>query len=177
MLKNFFKVAWRNLIKSKGYSAINIGGLAVGMAVAMLIGLWVHDELSYDKYYENYDRIAQVMQHASFNGKTGTQTANPALMAPEIRAKFGSDFKYVVQASWDGGHLLAVGKRSFDKRGIFFEPDAPEMLTLKMLKGTRKGLQDPYCNLCRLFAPTLWQAWHWPHLWLPLLYLQQVYFR
>lgn len=144
MLKNFFKVAWRNLIKSKGYSAINIGGLAAGMAVAMLIGLWVHDELSYDKYYENYDRIAQVMQHASFNGKIGTQTANPAVMAPEIRAKFGSDFKYVVQASWAGGHLLAVGKRSFNKTGIFFEPDAPEMLTLKMLKGTRKGLQDPY---------------------------------
>ena len=46
MIKNYFKIAWRNLVKSKGYSAINIGGLAVGMAVAMLIGLWVYDELS-----------------------------------------------------------------------------------------------------------------------------------
>ena len=85
MFKNFFKIAWRNLVKSKGYSAINIGGLAAGMAVAILIGLWVYDELSYDKYHGNYDRIAQVMQHASFNGETGTQTANPALMGPEIR--------------------------------------------------------------------------------------------
>lgn len=144
MLKNFFKIAWRNLSKNKGYSAINIGGLAVGMAVAMMIGLWVYDELSYDKYHENYDRIAQVMQHANFNGKVGTQTTNPAQMGPEIRAKFGNDFKYVVQASWTGGHLVTAGNKNFNRTGIFFEPDALNMLTLKMLKGTRKALEDPY---------------------------------
>lgn len=144
MLNNFFKIAWRNLIKSKGYSAINIGGLAVGMAVAILIGLWVYDELSYNKYHGHYNRIAQVMQQASFNGKLETQVANPALMGPEIRAKYGSDFKYVVQASWGGNHLLLVNDKPFTKSGIFFEPDAPEMLTLKMLKGTRRGLDDPY---------------------------------
>jgi len=147
MIKNYFKIAWRNLVKSKGYSAINIGGLAVGMAVAMMIGLWVYDELSFDKYHKNYDRIAQVMQHANFNGKIETQVANPALMGPEIRAKYGSDFKYVVQSSWTGGHLLTVGDKNFTKTGIFFEPDAPEMLTLTMRKGTRAGLKDPYSIL------------------------------
>ena len=65
MIRSYFKIAWRNLGRSKGYSAINIGGLAVGMAVAMLIGLWVFDELNYDRYHKNYDRIAQVMQHAN----------------------------------------------------------------------------------------------------------------
>jgi ABC-type antimicrobial peptide transport system permease subunit len=147
MIKNYFKLAWRNLVKSKGYSAINIGGLAVGMAVAMLIGLWVYDELSFNKYHKNYDRIAQVMQHANFNGKWETQVANPALMGPELRAKFGSDFKYVVQASWAGGHLLSVDNKPFTKNGIFFEPEATDMLTLKMLKGTRTGLKDPYSIL------------------------------
>ena len=90
------------------------------MAVAMLIGLWVYDELSFDKYHKNYDRIAQVMQHANFNGKVETQVANPALMGPEIRAKYGSDFKYVVQSSWTGGHLLTVADKNFTKtlRGI-----------------------------------------------------------
>jgi len=68
MILNYFKIAWRNLIKSKGYSAINIGGLALGMAVAIMIGLWIWDELSYNKYFNNYDRIAQVMQHQNFNG-------------------------------------------------------------------------------------------------------------
>ena len=147
MIKNYFKIAWRNLVRSKGYSALNIGGLAVGMAVAMLIGLWVYDELSFNKYHNNYDRIAQVMQHANFNGKWETQVANPALMGPELRAKFGSDFKYVIQSSWTGGHLLSVDNRPFTKNGIFFEPEAPDMLSLKMLKGTRAGLKDPYSIL------------------------------
>ncbi len=144
MIKNYFKIAWRNLVKSKGYSIINIGGLAVGMAVAMLIGFWVHDELTYDRYHKNYDRIAQVMQHANFNGKIESQVSNPALMGPEIRAKYGSDFRYVVQSSWEGTHLICVGNKHIGKHGIYFDPEAPDMLSLKMLKGTRAGLKDPY---------------------------------
>lgn len=116
----------------------------MGMAVAMMIGLWVYDELTYDKYHNNYDRIAQVMQHANFNGKIETQVANPAVMGPELRAKYGSDFKYVVQSSWTVGHLLSVGNKHINKDGNFFEPDAPVMLSLKMLKGPRTGLKDPY---------------------------------
>jgi hypothetical protein len=144
MIKNYFKIAWRNLIKSKGYSAINIGGLAVGMAVAMLIGLWVYDELSFNKYHKNYSRIAQVMQHANMNGEIETQNSNPGLMGPELRAKFGNNFKHVVQASWTGGHLISIGDKHINKVGIFFEPDAPEMLSLEMIRGTKSGLKDPY---------------------------------
>lgn len=144
MIKNYFKIAFRSLSRSKGYSAINIGGLAVGMAVAMLIGLWVYDELTFDKYHKNYDRIAQVMQHANFNGQISTGISNPVLMGPEIKARYGSDFKYVVQASWNGSHMLSVGNKHIVKDGNYFEPDAPEMLTLNMLKGSRAGLKDPY---------------------------------
>ena len=85
MVINHLKIAWRNLVKSKGYSLINIGGLAVGMAVAMLIGLWIWDELSYDKYHKNYDTIVQVMQHQTFNGEVGTQNSNPAVLSAEIK--------------------------------------------------------------------------------------------
>ena len=60
MIRNYFKIAWRNLIRNKGYSAINIGGLAVGMAVAILIGLWIYDELSFNKYHKNYNGIGQI---------------------------------------------------------------------------------------------------------------------
>ena len=118
MIRNYFKTAWRNLVKNKGYSLINIGGLAVGMTVAMLIGLWIYDELSFDKYHKNYDRIAQVMQNQNFNGEIGTQTANPAEMAGEIRRVYGSDFKYVLQSSWnfDDAHLW---RQEFLKSGKF----------------------------------------------------------
>jgi putative ABC transport system permease protein len=141
---NYLKIAWRNLLKNKMYSFINIGGLAVGMAVAMMIGLWVNDELSFDIYHSHYDRIAQVMQHATFNGKVGTQTANPAQMGPEIRAKYGSSFKHVVQASWEGSYVLSLGDNHVTKSGIYFEEGAPEMLGLKMRYGTYAGLKDPY---------------------------------
>lgn len=147
MFKNYFKIAFRSLSRSKGYSAINVGGLAVGMAVAMLIGLWVYDELSFNRYHQNYDRIAQVMQHVNFNGKINTQISNPAAMGPEIRARYGSDFKHVLQASWQGSHMLSVGDKHLVKDGMFFEPGAPDMLSLKMLKGTREGLKDPYSIL------------------------------
>jgi hypothetical protein len=60
--KELFQNAWRNLKKSKFYSFINIGGLAIGMAVATIIGLWVWDELSFNKFHKNYDRIAQAWQ-------------------------------------------------------------------------------------------------------------------
>ncbi|WP_290712737.1 ABC transporter permease, partial [Flavihumibacter sp. CACIAM 22H1] len=147
MIKNYFKIAWRNLMKSKGYSAINIGGLAVGMAIALMIGLWVHDELSFNKYHRNYARIAQVMQHANYNGKIASQVSNPAVMSPELKAKFGSDFKYVVQTSWEGTHLLSVGTKHIKSGGIFMEPDGPAMLSLKLLKGSAAGMKDPYSIL------------------------------
>jgi putative ABC transport system permease protein len=142
MLKNYLKIAWRNLFKSKTSSIINISGLAVGMAVAMLIALWIFDELGFDKYHKNYDRIAQVMQNQVFNGKVETQNANPAAMAEEIRNKYGNDFKYVLQASWNFNHPLKYGDKILLKPGSFWEPGAPHMLTLKMLKGTRDGLKD-----------------------------------
>ena len=142
MLKSYFKVAWRNLLKNNIYSVINIGGLAVGMGVAILIALWVVDELNYDKYHANYDRIAQVMQHQTYNEEIGTQEANPAQMAEEIRNVFGSDFTYVLQASWNHGHTVTYGEKMFFQQGSYFEPEVAEMLTLKMIHGTRDGLKE-----------------------------------
>jgi putative ABC transport system permease protein len=147
MILNYFKIAWRNIINSKGYSAINIGGLAVGMSVAILIGLWIWDELSFDTYHPNYNRIMQVMQHQNYNGEVGTQVSNPAVLGQEIRTKYPNDFTYVVQASWNSQHTLAYGQKKLLKTGNFFEPQITEILSLKMLKGSRKGLKEPYSIL------------------------------
>ncbi|MBC8111721.1 MAG: ABC transporter permease [Verrucomicrobia bacterium] len=144
MFRNYLKISLRNLVRNKVYSFINIAGLATGMAVAMLIGLWIYDELSFDKYHQNYDRIAQVWQHNISNGEKGSQVSNPYLMAEEIRSKYGSDFKYVLQASWNNGHIMTYGEKKLSITGMYFEKQAPEMLTLKMLKGTRNGLKEPY---------------------------------
>lgn len=144
MLRNFLTIAVRNLLKNKGYSFINISGLALGMAVALLIGLWMADELTFNHYHKNHDRIAQVWQNVMYNGEVGSQTANPWVMAEEIRTNFGSDFKYVLQSTWNFTRVLAIGDKKFNKQGYYFEPEVIDMLSLKMLKGSNDALRDPY---------------------------------
>ena len=144
MYRNYLKIGWRNLFRQKGYSFINIGGLAVGMAVALLIGLWIHDELSFNKYHQNYDRLAWVMQNQTF-GEEGIQTWTSQAMqlAPELRDNYGAYFEHVVMTSFPQDRTLRKDNKALAKTGIFIEPAAPEMLTLRMLSGTRQGLTEP----------------------------------
>lgn len=111
MIKNYLKIALRNLSKSKVYSFINIVGLSVGIAVAMLIGLWVWDELSFNKYHKNYDRIVQAWISQTFNGQTGSGVAVSLPAVREMATKYSADFKYTSMASWNYGHLLANGEK------------------------------------------------------------------
>jgi ABC-type antimicrobial peptide transport system permease subunit len=147
MLKNHFKIAWRNLTRNRSSSLINIGGLAVGMAVALLIGLWVNDELSFNKYHDHYDRIARVMENQTSIGKINTYTSSPIPLGKEIQDKYGADLKYVVLASWDEQHILSDGNNKLTRAGIYMDKDAPAMLSLKMLKGNANGLKDPHSIL------------------------------
>lgn len=85
MLKNYIKIAFRNLSRNKINSSINIGGLAVGMAVALLIGLWIFNEMSFDKQFDNYEHIAKIRQNTIVNGNTQTDKAVPIPLAEELR--------------------------------------------------------------------------------------------
>lgn len=143
MHRHYFKIGFRNLLRNKSYALINIGGLAVGMAVAMLIGLWIHDELSFNKYNGSYGRIAQVMQHQSSNGAVYTQAAIPFPLGPELSSKYGSDFKYVVMTSWLSDHILSFDDKTLVVKGNYMDVDAPRLLALKMLKGNWDGLKEP----------------------------------
>lgn len=143
MIINYFKIAWRNVLKGRLYSSINIIGLATGIAVALLIGLWIWDELSFNKTHQNYHSIAQVMQSQTLNGETRSQVEVPIPLAAELRTKYGSAFKHVVLSTKTGKHILSAGEKKLTKTGNFMEPEAPELFTLKMLQGTRAGLSDP----------------------------------
>jgi putative ABC transport system permease protein len=94
MFKNNLKIAWRNLVKNGVSSFINIGGLAVGMAVAVLIGLWINDELSFNRYFNNYDRVAQVM--TTWKLANGARTSQPMPLGTELQTAYKQDFKSVV---------------------------------------------------------------------------------
>src|ERR1700679_3099346 len=150
MLKNYLRVAFRSLLRHRFSAAINIGGLAVGMAVALLIGLWIQDELSFDRYHAHYDRIVQVLQKEKFLGKTKVWEHQPFLLLDALRKGYGDRFEHIV-ASIDADGLLLSASGSEKKipgKGLFMDADGPEMLTLKMMKGSRAGLTgDPHSIL------------------------------
>ena len=143
MFRNYFKIAWRNLAGNKTYSAINIGGLAVGMMVAMLIGLWIYDEFSYNECHQNYKRIAREMQQQTLDGEVNTGANVPAPLFKELQTNFGDDFEHIVITSWLQRHALAYNGSSFTKPGNFMSAGAAEMLSLKMISGSASGLKDP----------------------------------
>jgi putative ABC transport system permease protein len=143
MIKNYLKVAWRHLGKSKMHSFINIAGLSIGMAVAILIGLWMYDELSFDKNFKNYNRTAQVIQNVINNGEVQTWRGVPYPLADEIRKNYGSNFKHVVMAVDWREHLLTVNDKKLKQTGAYFEKGMAEMFSLQMVQGNWNGLNDP----------------------------------
>jgi putative ABC transport system permease protein len=144
MLKNYIKIAWRSLRTNKLLSFINIAGLAVGMAVVMLIGLWIWDETSYNKNFEHYDHITRVMQSINGNDRRlFTQRQVPMPLADELRNLYGNDFQQVVLSTGSNEHVLALGDKKITQTGRFMEPAAADMLSLKMLAGHHDALQEP----------------------------------
>jgi ABC-type antimicrobial peptide transport system permease subunit len=148
MIKNYFKTAWRNLLKNKVHSFINISGLSIGMGVAILIGLWVWDELSFNKYHQNYNRIAQIMTRGN-DAKDGPYVNNSVQypLATELQTNYKDNFKHVIRASWVQDYILSAGDKNLSAKGQFMDAGAPEMLTLKMLKGNWSCLKDRYSIL------------------------------
>jgi putative ABC transport system permease protein len=143
MLRNYLKIAWRNLIKNKVLSLINIGGLAVGMAAVMLICFWIWDEVSFDKYHTNYRSIAQVIQNESNNGEMKTSFHVPYPLAAELRKNYGSDFTSVAMSTISKDYVMAFGDKELNEQGSFMETGGPDLFTLNMLEGRRDALKDP----------------------------------
>lgn len=143
MYRNYFKVGLRSLFNNKGYSFINIGGLATGMAIAILIGLWVYDELSFDRNHQNFDRIVQVMQHQTQDGNTSSQMNIPMPLGPTLRIEYGNDFEILSMATWTNEHILTVGDKSINQYGNFAEPGFPQIFSLNLIQGQIDALKDP----------------------------------
>jgi len=130
MLKNYIKITWRNIRNNKIYSFINIMGLAVGMACCILILLWVQDELSFDKFHENYSDIYRTIPELQ-----GTKySSNPLALAavfkeqyPEVRqiARFCSRY-------W----LLKYGDKIYNQSGALVDDDFLKIFTFPLIQGT-----------------------------------------
>ena len=146
MYKSYFKIGWRSLLRNRGYSLINISGLAIGMAVAMLIGLWIFDELSFNKSFKNYERIANVYHSLTFGADNFTDSGVPPLFAPELKNNF-SEFENVALTSYQADHILSYEEAKFSKPGLFVEPSFIEMFSLRMVHGTPDALKNMHSIL------------------------------
>lgn len=140
MYKSYVKIGWRNLWKSKGYSMINIGGLAVGMGVSILIGLWIWSELSFNKNFENYGRIGQVWQFVKFGAEKSSYNVVPIPLGEELREKY-PEFESV-SVSGSRETVLSTEQKKFVQTGNYVEPDFISMMSVKVIAGSPNALKD-----------------------------------
>jgi putative ABC transport system permease protein len=141
MLQNYIKTAWRNLKKGKLFSFINIAGLSIGMAVTMIIGIWVWDELSFDKSFKNYDRIGQAWQFVKFDADKVSYNSLPIPLAQELRTKY-PDIEAASVSTYNRNAILGTTDKKISKTGMYAEASLPPMLTLKMVSGSNNALKD-----------------------------------
>ncbi|MEO9483058.1 MAG: ABC transporter permease [Ekhidna sp.] len=158
MIKQNFKISYRVLIKNKVFSAINIGGLAMGMSLAILIGLWTHDELTFNQYHENYDKIVQVLRKDVDDGEIKVNSSLVSKLGQHLEQSFPTLFENVVITFYRNRTLvLTVGKQSLERLGYFFSQDAPEMLSLEMVAGQASLKNKDGLLLSESLAKTLFQ--------------------
>lgn len=151
MLENYFKIAWRNLIKKKAYSTINIFGLGLGIACCFLISLFVQDELSYDNYHEKGDRIYRVIHGIkSATDSTSAQSFpfwvwGNAPVGPALGNQF-PEIEKVVQFSGRADILLSIEDKHYQEDGVFFmDSTAFDVFSWKLIQGDPKtALVAPY---------------------------------
>src|SRR6266542_2351759 len=144
MFKNYFKTAWRNLVNNKVYSALNILGLATGMAVALLIGLWVYYQFSYDRFLPGYEQAYSVKLKTNNNGIISVDGSTPLPFADAIKQNVPG-VKYVAQPNWIGSHLLMNGDKKVFQNGAIEGDDFLKIFRYPFLKGnSNEALQDAY---------------------------------
>ncbi len=145
MIKNYFKTALRNLMKSKFYSSINIIGLAVGIATCLLILLYVTDELSYDSYNVNADRIYRVNNEIKFGDNHFDLAVAPAMLGPTMVKEF-PQVKQYTRIRWYGSFLVRKGNENIrEDRVAYGDSTLFNVFTLPMIDGDpKRALKDPH---------------------------------
>jgi ABC-type antimicrobial peptide transport system permease subunit len=142
MIKNYLKVAWRNLLRNKTFSLINVSGLTIGMACTMLIALWVYNEKNWDHYNKNYENIYHIFSNRNFNGEIST---GPDMMYPLAKATKETmpDITHSAIVSFPANILLANGDKRLNKSMLTVSPEFFDIFSFDFIKGNAAALQDP----------------------------------
>ena len=137
MIRNFFKIALRNLLRNKAFSFINISGLAIGMAATTLIILWIQNEVSYDQFHEKKDRIYEAWNRAVFSGKLQCWNTTPKILA-RTTEKDIPEVERVVRVNWPSNFLFSVGEKRLTVTGNIVDTGFLQVFSFPLLKGDPK---------------------------------------
>jgi len=141
VLKNYLIIGWRTLVRAAAFSLINIFGLAAGMSLALLIGLWVNDELSFNKSFPNQERITQVFHYVTL-GEEEMATGGVGYPYGEALKSNYPEFEEVCMSSGEGDHILAYDDVKLTEKGLFIDPSFLKIFSVKMLEGSHDVLKD-----------------------------------
>ncbi|MBV9962583.1 MAG: ABC transporter permease, partial [Parafilimonas sp.] len=145
MLRNYFKIAFRNLLRNKAFSFINIAGLAVGMASAMLILLWIQNEMSHDRFHKNADRIYTLNNRDKFNGDVWAWNWTPKILGPTVKQEY-PDVEDAVRTN-NATFLFTVGDKHLNAQGYFTDTGFLNMFSFPLISGNASTALNSINNI------------------------------
>ncbi|UII77706.1 ABC transporter permease [Flagellimonas sp. HMM57] len=141
MLKNYIKIAWRNLLRNKSFSFLNIIGLSIGLAVTALILIWINFETGIDQFHEKKDRIYQVYNEYPIDGEIWTWNSTPKIMAPTIKAEY-PELEYVSRFFYDTEFLFSKGQKRIKSTGTIVDPDFLNIFSFPLVEGEKASVLE-----------------------------------
>jgi len=134
MIRNYFRVAWRNLVHNKAFSAINILGLGLGIACSLVIILWTQDERNVDGFHANGKRLYQVYERNYFDGKVNADYPTQGMLAPELKKQI-PEIEYASGLEWNTSNTFEAGDKINKMSGSFAGADFFKMFSYPLLQG------------------------------------------
>src|ERR1700744_1328632 len=134
MIKNYLKVAWRNLVKNRTHTFINMAGLSVGLACSLLILLWVQNEVDMDGFHKNGKNLYQVYEQQHFDNKVNGQYYTPGVLAAELKRVI-PEVQYAVNAEFYDEHTFKVGDKIIKLKGGSADADFFKMFSYPLIQG------------------------------------------
>lgn len=138
MIRNYLKTAWRNLLKNKAFSAINIFGLALGMASSLLIVLWVLDETNMDGFHANNDQLYVVFERQHHDGQIDGGYSTPGVLADEVKQVY-PEVKYATAMAWSTTNTFEANDKLMQESGDYGSPDFFSVFSFPLLAGTAEN--------------------------------------
>ena len=138
MFSNYLKTTLRNLWKNKGYTFLNIFGLAIGITCAALIFLWIEDEVNYNDYFSNKENLYKIKDHQTYDGTTFTFDATPGPLAAGIKNEIPG-IKRTARTTWGDQALVSLGEKNIYQQGLFVDSSFLSMFQLEFTKGNAEN--------------------------------------